>query len=417
MIARGTAMVTGPMARDTIALIANVAINGALGLAFWLAAARLYPTDVVGTASAVISAMILSAGVGWFGWQFVLIRYLPVAGTSGGRLLTWCYLVAILAAIPAAILVGVLGPEVVRTHAGPPILVVIGIVWVVFSLQDPALIGLGRASLVPIENAAFGLAKLAAIVALASTEEPLAIVGAWVAAAAVAAIVVNVAILRPLLARSRAPAHLPPTGALARFGVAQHVAAVATALPDSLVPLIVIAMLGESANAHYYAAWTIAFSLRLTAVSLANVYTSRAARHVDRERARAELRPLALVIVSGLVIVGLVAAGPALSLFGPGYEAGVPVLRWMSVGLIPFSFVTIWVASHRVEGRSAAALMAGGIATVTTLLLDVLLLPAVGIEATGIAWLVGWSGAAGFVLVQGWRDTSLRPDTEHDSEA
>jgi O-antigen/teichoic acid export membrane protein len=409
VISRGVAIATSSMARDSVALIGNVVINGALGLAFWLAAARLYPTEVVGTASAVISAMILAAGIGWFGWQFVLIRYLPVAGSLGGRLVASCYLVAVVVSIPAALIIGVLGPEPVRIHAGPAILVFASVIWVVFSLEDAALIGLGRAALVPIENAAFGTAKLLAIVALASSQQPMAIVGGWVASAAVAALVVNVAILRPSLARTRDAAHLPPTASLARFGVAQHVAAIATALPDSLVPLLVIAMLGPVASAHYYAAWTVAFSLRLTAVSLANVYTARSARHQDRERAQAELRPLALVLVSGLVVFGLVAAGPALSLFGPGYEAGVPVLRWMAVGMIPFAFVTLAVARHRVENRSATAVAVGSIATTVTLGLDVILLPRIGIEATGIAWLAGWTLAALLLVVQErGRNSALR---------
>jgi O-antigen/teichoic acid export membrane protein len=396
-------MATTSMARDTFALMANVAINGALGLAFWLAAARLYPSEVVGTASATISAMILSAGIGWFGWQFVLIRYLPVAGKAAGKLLIWCYLVAITVAVPAAVIVGLLGPEAVRTHAGPTILAVSGIVWVIFSLQDPALIGLGRAALVPVENAAFGIAKLVAIVVLASVQEPMAIVGAWVVSAAAIAAVVNVAVLRPHLAGRHLAGHLPSAGWLVRFGMAQHLAAVATALPDSLVPLIVIGMLGESANAHYYAAWTVAFSLRLMAVNLANVYTSRAADQMTRVRARSELRPLALALVSVLVLAGLVLAGPALSLFGTDYEVGVPVLRWMAIGLIPFAYVTIAVAHHRVEGRSTVALAAGVTATLVTLVLDVLLLPVAGIEATGIAWLTGWIAAAGVVGLDAWR--------------
>jgi len=286
-----------------------------------------------------------------------------------------------------------------------------GIVWVVFSLQDPALIGLGRAALVPIENAAFGIAKLAAIAALAWSQDPMAIVGAWVLTAAVIAVVLNVAILRPALARARGPVHLPPTAALVRFGIVQHLAAVATALPDSLVPLIVIATLGESPSAHYYAAWTVAFSLRLAAVNLANAYTSRAARQ-GQDRAPAELLPLALVIVTALVIVGFVAAAPVMSLFGTEYAASVPVLRWMAIGLIPFALVTIAVARHRVGGRSASALAAGSIATAVTLVLDVVLLPSVGIEATGIAWLVGWSVAAVALGIGTLRRNSLHPVTE-----
>ncbi len=402
------------MLRETFWLVLNVGINGALGFAFWVAVARLYPTELVGASAAAISAMVLVSGIGWFGWQYVLLRYLPEAGSAAGRLLGSSYAIATGVAIVAAI--GLVASDLlaadVRTVLGTPwALLGLAAVWVVFSLQDPALIGLGRSVMVPLENLAFGGLKLVAIVVLASGAPAWAIVGSWVGAAAVLLVVVNVAWIRPAV-RSVAgdPSRLPGRPDMGRFAVSQHVAAVATALPDSLVPLIVVASLGAVDNAHYYAAWTVAFSLRLVAVNLANVFTVQAARAPSAHPVAAELQRLTPIVIAAIVAVAIVGAEPVMALFGREYGNGVGVLRWMAIGLVPFSLVTLRIAHARVEGRSAPAILAGGLATAITISLDVLLLPNLGVVVTGVAWTIGWTVAWGAVTLTERGRPAMVPD-------
>jgi O-antigen/teichoic acid export membrane protein len=282
-------MLAPPLVRNSFALILNTGLNGILGFAYWVVAARLYPPDEVGGGAAAISGLILAASIGWTGLQYALLRYLAVAGTRTVRLVIAAYVVAILVAVPAAIVFLFYAgstPElhdVVASH-----LLIVGfvagvVVWCFFSLQDAVLIGLRKSPWVPVENATYGLLKLAILVALAAAGVRWGLLGSWVLGAAFLVVTVNVILFTRLLpARHRNADRLPSLSGMARFTTGHHFVALLGGLPDTLVPILIVSLVSERANAYYYAAWTVSFSMRLVAMNIANVLTVEGAHEVDR---------------------------------------------------------------------------------------------------------------------------------------
>ena len=121
--------------------------------------------------------------------------------------------------------------------------------WVIFSLQDPVLIGLRRAGWVPIENATFGAIKAVLLVALAASASAWAILGAWVLGLVGLVVVINVALFGRLLRRDEAVApRLPGQRQLVRFAGGHHLVAVTAAIPDSLVSLLVLGFMPGAAQ-------------------------------------------------------------------------------------------------------------------------------------------------------------------------
>src|SRR5438874_12154329 len=47
-----------PLLRSAYSLMLNVILTSALGVAFWILAARIFPSDIVGRDSALVSAMV-----------------------------------------------------------------------------------------------------------------------------------------------------------------------------------------------------------------------------------------------------------------------------------------------------------------------------------------------------------------------
>jgi O-antigen/teichoic acid export membrane protein len=407
-----------PIVRSSAALIANTGINAVLGFAYWVAAARLFPEDVVGHGSAAISAVLLVSSFGWIGLQHSLMRYLPVAGGQSARLVGLVYLTALGVAVPVSVLflalggAGTIGGEA-STDAGLW-LAFIGavVVWVLFSLQDAALTGLRLAAWVPVENAIFGLAKIVVLMGFAATASSWVIVASWVVPAAFLALVVSALLVRVVLPARREASTLPSPGGIARFAIGHQAVALVAAAPDSLVPLLVVAMLGPAANAFYYVAWTLSFSLRLVAVNVGSALTveGSASGTPMGEMLRTIRVPLAGMAVAVLVGTWL-AAELILSVFGPSYAAeSAGLLRVFVLGLIPFTVVTLFVAGERIHQRSGTALAIVTVSTVTTLALDVILLPAMGILGAGVAWVVAQTAAlllAGAVALR--RRTGSRP--------
>jgi O-antigen/teichoic acid export membrane protein len=386
-----------PLYRSSFALMLTTGLNGVLGFAYWVLAARLYPAKAVGLGAGAISAMILVSSIGWIGLQFVLLRFVPVAGSAQTRLvrLTYAAAIAIGLAAAAVFLAGFAQLAGLGILTKSPI-TVLGfaasiVLWVVFSLQDSALIGLRRAGWVPIENATYGAIKALLLVVLAASASAWAVFGAWVLGLIGLIFAINAALFGRFLRRERAvPSRLPPRRQLIRFATGHHFVALTAAIPDSLVSLLVLGFMPGAANAYYYSAWAVSFSIRLLAVNMSNALTVEGALAETKVRSLVlQVSRLAFAVLIPLVIGVLVIAGPIMRAFGPGYEHAAPLLRLFALGLVPFTIVNFVIAVERIRQRIGAALLIAGVSTVATIGLDLWLIPSAGLSGAGFGWLIG----------------------------
>jgi O-antigen/teichoic acid export membrane protein len=390
-----------PLVRSSGALVLNTGINGALGLAYWVLAARVMDAGLLGQGAGGYSGMVFAASIGWIGLQQALLRYLPVAGRDAGRLILAVYGAAVGIALLAAVAFLVYAstdPSLAYLVAGPgEIVAFIGAVaiWVVFSLQDPALIGLRRAHFVPLENLAFGIAKLVLLFVVAGLATPWAIVGTWVLGAAWLVVIVNVAIRRMVRSASDA-GQLPPRDRLVRFGLGQHAIAVMVAAPESLVPIIVLALVGDEATAYYVAAWQIAFAIRLIAVNLGSAATVEGSvSGASAQRLGRQVRLLAPGAVIPAVALVVILAPLVMRIFGQAYAAGATdLLRLLVLAVLPFTAVTVFLVGERIAERTRDALIVVTLTTILTLALDIVLLPQLGVVAAGWSWLAAQTAGA-----------------------
>ena len=404
-IDRVAAIAQTSLVRSTTALVLNTVINGALGLAYWVVAARLYDPAVVGLGAGGVSSLLFVAGLGWMGLQQVLLRYLPAAGAARLRLIGAVYAsaAALALAASAVFLVVARGDPnleflVAEPSAALAFLAAV-VVWVVFSLQDPVLIGIGRSALVPVENLAFGLTKLVLLVVFVGLAHPWAIVGSWALGASWLVVLITVVLRRNLGGRATS-ATIPAAGRIARFGLGQHLLAVVQAAPDWLVPLIVLALVGAEGTAFYYAAWTVSFSVRLLAVNLGSAATAEGSRRgSDRRGAGRQVRTLAAAVVLPAVVASWLLAELILAIYGPRYAAAVDLLRLMVVAVVPFTVVTLFVVAERIAERTKVGLATALVVSGITMALDAVLIPRVGIVGAGWGWLIAQVGGVAIVAL------------------
>lgn len=395
-----------PLYRSSFALMLTTGLNGVLGFAYWVLAARLYPAKAVGLGAGAISAMTLVSSLGWIGLQYVLLRFVPVAGGAQTRLVRLTYAAAITIGLAAAgvFLAGFAHLAGLGILTESPVTVLLFaasiVLWVVFSLQDSVLIGLRRAGWVPIENATFGAIKAVLLAVLAATASAWAIFGAWVLGLVGLVVVINAALFGRFLRRDRsAPPRLPPRRQLVRFATGHHFVAVTAAVPDSLVSLLVLAFMPGAANAYYYSAWAVSFSFRLLAVNMSNALTVEGALAENNVRSLLrQVSRLAFVVVIPLVLVVVVAAGPIMHAFGPQYDRAANLLRLFALALIPFTVVNFVIAVERIRQRVGPALLIAGCSTFVTIGLDLWLIPSDGLSGAGWGWLIGQVLAAAVAI-------------------
>ena len=200
-----------PLFRNAYALMFNAGATGALGVVYWILAARNYDAADVGRSSAAIAAMMLLSGLTAVGLTGMVSRFLPRAGPATGAFVLRTYLASALVAGTASV-----GFLLTLEHWGPSYSGLNGaaaglgftisvIAWGIFTLQDAVLPALRSAVWVPIENIVFGVAKIALVIGLAAAAPGAGVFLSWVI---------------PVAAVDRAdqPPDLPSARAAARAG-------------------------------------------------------------------------------------------------------------------------------------------------------------------------------------------------------
>jgi O-antigen/teichoic acid export membrane protein len=263
-----------PQHRDGMALVLSSGVSSAIGMLFWVLAARLFDQDTVGVNSAALSAVTLLASAAHLNLGNAILRFVPVSDRRRA-LVAGCFAVGVgwgaVVGLGFGIGANVWAPDLVAT-IGHPALIAFYVtavpLWTVFVLQDSALTAIKRAPLVLVENLAFALLKIALLVVAAWLGLTFGIAVGTLAATALLVLVVVTYLTRALHAQ---PAPAPTTARsvtardLAGFVGVDYAGNVAWQAAVFGLPLIVIALTDAASAAVYGMAWQITYALYLVA--------------------------------------------------------------------------------------------------------------------------------------------------------
>lgn len=327
---------------SALSLMVSSAVTGLLGLVFWAATARGYPTGEVGRASAVISSATMLSTVANLSVGSMYERFLGLAGSrTRGLLLKGYALCGTLALLLGAGFL-LLGPadrlftSVWDLLTFPLLVMVLSM----FALQDPILVGMRAAPRVAVKNVFHAVAKLVLVVALAFTASGGAVVWSWLVPAAVAAVVVNWLLFRRA---SPAPSDgdgsaLPPVRELLQYFAASYALTVVSGIVPLLLPLLVISRFGAETNAYFAMAWTLAGAATLLLGTVGGPYVAEVASDPDLRRLPDLTRRFErlLVLVGGGGGLALFVLAPwILGLFGAEYAENATTLARLMAASLP----------------------------------------------------------------------------------
>ena len=402
-----------PSLRDGLALVLSNGLTSAVGLAYWVLAARLFPPAVVGVNSVAISTMMLLGGVAQLNMTYALLRFVPVAGAVARRLVVGGYLVggaaAALAGAVFALGADLWATELLDVAGHLPLLVFFVIatpLWSIFVIQDFVLTGIRRAALVPVENLVFSVLKIALLLVAAVVAVPGGIALSWVLSVALIVVGVNGWLLVRGLPRHGAEAAERAVsitlGGIARFVRADYAGAVFWQVALFGLPVLVLGRLGAEAAAVYGIVWTIAQALYTVSSSMGQsmVAHSSAADPSAVDAARRAMMRRAFTLVTPVAVVLAVASYRVLSVFGVQYaREGSLTLVLLALSAVPNVVTASTVNAARVRQRMGV--LFGVPATVAVLVIAAswLFMPYLGIAAVGAAWLAAQTVIAGGILV------------------
>src|SRR4051795_2322944 len=261
-----------PVHRDGLALVLSSGLTSAVGLLYWIVAARLFDPSTVGVNSVALSTMQLLGGVAHLNLTQALLRFGPVAGRRTRRLVLSCYgvasVVAALVGLGYAAGAPLWAPQMVDAVGHRALLVFFAVAtpaWAIFTMQDYLLTALKRATVVPLENLVFALLKIGLLGAAVGLAYVGGIAASWVLATVVIVVAVNAWLLRCAIPQVAAHEPVEPVRprTIARFVRSDYAGATLWQLAMNGLPALVLARLGAEDAAVYGIVWTIALSLYL----------------------------------------------------------------------------------------------------------------------------------------------------------
>ncbi len=389
--------------RNSLYIMATTVVTSLLGYVYWIVATRTYPARDVGLGSALLAAITLASGLTNLGLGQTLVQLLPqrAAGAMWSRTVNAAFGVAgttgLFAGIVTVLVLPLASPQLAVAGRDPvyTIAVVLGVpLWTASSLLDSLFVAERAAGNMLARNVVFAVLKIPLLlVPLLGLRllAPLTILGSWVVASAVAALV-SFVVLIPRLRRGYRPmvrglvAQVRPM--LSLFA-GHHLINLGSIASVYLLQILVSARLSTADNAYFYTTWMLGGFFFTLETSVASSLFAEGAHGGDIGRkVRASVLMIGALLIPAMLLF-LIAGRYLMGIFGPGYrEHGAALLTLLVVAAIPDGITNVYVSILRVRRllREAAALNLGMAAL--TIVLAWPLLPRLGIEGAGWAWLI-----------------------------
>ncbi len=390
--------------RNSVFIMFTTGINSILGYAFWVIAARSFSTEEIGVAGALISAMTLVAVVADLGTSRGLVQRLPRQHNDRewSRTLTASAVTGFVAGlaigvITAALILPSISGDLELSGDSPlhVLLFAVGVsVWSLSVITDYLFIAERRTGSMVARSLIFSAVRLVLLAAVLLTVDggALAIFGIWVGATA-ASILLAWLVLLPRLGRIFRPQvrAVPETvQTMIRPYAGNYVITVGDMLPQFLLPVMVLALLSPTENAYFYVTWLLGAGFFTVSSSISTALFAEGVHDPKRiaEQVRSAARITTVLLVPAMTIF-IVFGEQILDLFGGDYsEAGYTLLVILTASAVPDAIVNIYIARLRaIERLTMPGVVSVGRAVIT-LGLAAVLIPDMGIEGAGVAWLV-----------------------------
>lgn len=396
---------------NAIYLVVSNAISSLIGFIFWIIAARLYTTEQVGLASAVIGAVGLVTSVSHLGMSMGLVRFLPDDEKQANDVInTFTTIGLITTGLTALIFIGGLSIwssallflrqdlihfiDFIALCLGNQLLTVTQYVF----------IAKRRSGYVTLQTSIFNVLRLLLVVVFAYSLHSDGIIYAWTISLILVPLIC-IAVLLPRVQSHYRPSFKIDKKIVSRvlsFSLANYIAMTFSVLPGTIFPLMVVNLLGADSNAYFYIAWTIGTILP----GIAGGVTTSLFAEGSKDEKTLETNiwrslKMSFIIVVPLTVLVMFIAPILLRLYGHSYaDNGMSVLRLVVLASVPTILNAIYVSIKRVEKNMKALVIFSCVQGIASVLLALLLIKLLGLNGLGIAWLSVQTALALFVVIR-----------------
>lgn len=407
------------LVRNTSSLLISNGMGVVLGVAFWAIAARLYSPDFVGIGAAEVNAMVLLSGIALLNLSTLFPRFLYAAGERAGAVLRRGYAASTSVALVVSI-VFLLVTSGHHRYIEPGLLpslafVAAVLLWVVFTIEDYALVGLRSPFWVPVENTSFSIVKIALLPVFVVVAPRVGVFTSWVLPVVGCVCAINIYLFRRVL-----PAHverypgvgvLPERRVVRRIFLGEYFGGLSNTAMMTLPALIVVATLGATQAAYFQTPWLagVSFDALLFSFATSLIVEATARPSTAPATVRKSVRLVAWILGPSMLVI-LVSAPWFLRILGSSYaDHGTRLLQYLALAM-PFMAVNVlYITFARLARRARRVFLVQVSISAIVLALCYELIRRYGISGAGVAYLAG-QGAVAVALLPSVVRQFRRPD-------
>lgn len=401
-----------PLYSNALFLMGASVFSSLIGFVFWLVAARFYPDEAVGLASALIPAMGLAVSFSKLGLELGLVRFLKRHSEDPKAIINTVFTVGLLASVAAALIfiagLDLWSPALLFIRETPLYLFAFVFFCAVSSLNnlsDHSFIASRRSGFVVASGLIFGILKVILAIALATFLTSFSIFASW-GIGMTAAVIISIFVLLPIAQRGYRFAvtiKKKILGDMLGYSFANYISMLLWGTPALIFPLMVVNLLGAEANAYFYIGWAVSNVIVMIPQSVTTSLLAEGSydetnlkTHILRS-----LKIIFLLLVPAVVAV-LLLADKLLWLFGTQYSASATELvRIMTLAVLPLAVNILYLNIKRVQKDLKMIVGMPAFIAVISIVLALILLPQIGFNGVGIAWLAAHACCA-VVIVVNW---------------
>jgi O-antigen/teichoic acid export membrane protein len=381
-------------------------VNALLAFLFWVVAARFYSAVDVGLVAALTSASGLMAMLASLGLPTGLLRFLP-GSTDKRRIVNSAFTASMIASLVASGIfvagTSLWSPELVFLQEQAELSALFALVTIGTALsytQSPAFIALRRPGLAFIHVAVCALLRIPAAIALAK----FGMVGLWGSWAIFLGL--NL-LLFAVLFRLAEPGYFPSPALNVRvlkeilpFSVGNLGADVPYYAAVSVIPLMVLNILGPESTAYYYVAFRVGSAVLTIAtfVGMSLLVEGSYDPGKLRQNVLRATRFSFLLLVPALLVIFLL-GDKLLSLFGGDYSEQALIVVWLiSAASLPHIVTEFFISVRRVQLRVKAVVLVAWAILILNIAFAWPSIVHLGLAGSGLGWLASYSAVAATIM-------------------
>jgi len=372
-----------------------------LGFFFWIINARLFSTEQVGIGTALISVMSLISSLSMLGLGNGLIRYL--AGYEKKNIMintssTIVLITAIIFSVIYLIFIKIFSPKLLFVRENI-LFAILFILFTVFTslnvILEDVFIANRSTVVVLIKNTISSIVKLILPVLLVA----MGAYGIFMSVGITMAIAFLISLVFLIIRFNYIPKpiiNINVVKKMTKLSLGSYIGGLIISLPASVLPILIINLIGAKSSAYFYMAMMIAGLLYVvpTATSQSLFAEGSFSETELKIHLKKAIKIISIIIIPAIIIISLF-GNYILLAFGKEYSAeGFTLLRFFSISGIFISINSIGATILNIKHKIVIMILVSFINVIVILSMSVILLKynlfgVTGVVGVGIAWIVG----------------------------